>query len=116
MLPTIHTLCQPRTDVRSGASCYEQFMADLSQVVNGTAPPGGKPRAWLVARLSPPRDTLDRGVWVPGGREEPFAPTARARRLEVSPPPHPEADWPLGVKTGGEFPKLPAENFRPQTP
>ncbi|GIU78629.1 MAG: hypothetical protein KatS3mg005_1867 [Bryobacteraceae bacterium] len=36
---TIYELCQPRPDVLSGATRDEQFMADLSQVVNGTALP-----------------------------------------------------------------------------
>lgn len=39
MPPTIFTTCQPRPDVLSGATRDEQFMADLSQVVNGTALP-----------------------------------------------------------------------------
>lgn len=39
MLPTIFATCQPRADVLSGATRDEQFMADLSQVVNGTALP-----------------------------------------------------------------------------
>lgn len=37
--PTIFATCQPRPDVLSGATRDEQFMADLSQVVNGTALP-----------------------------------------------------------------------------
>jgi hypothetical protein len=37
--PTIFAICQPRPDVLSGATRDEQFMADLSQVVNGTALP-----------------------------------------------------------------------------
>jgi predicted AAA+ superfamily ATPase len=37
--PTIFTTCKPRADVLSGATRDEQFMADLSQVVNGTALP-----------------------------------------------------------------------------
>ena len=34
---TIFNTCKPRSDVLSGATRDEQFMADLSQVVNGTA-------------------------------------------------------------------------------
>ena len=37
--PTIFATCTPRPDVLSGATRDEQFMADLSQVVNGTALP-----------------------------------------------------------------------------
>ena len=37
--PTIFDTCRPRPDVLSGATRDEQFMADLSQVVNGTALP-----------------------------------------------------------------------------
>ncbi len=37
-LPTVFDLCTPRPDVLSGATPDEQFMADLSQVVKGTAP------------------------------------------------------------------------------
>jgi hypothetical protein len=36
-LATIFATCTPRPDVLSGATRDEQFMADLSQVVNGTA-------------------------------------------------------------------------------
>jgi len=38
-VPTIFAACSPRPDVLSGATRDEQFMADLSQVVNGTALP-----------------------------------------------------------------------------
>ena len=38
-IPTIFNTCVPRSDVLSGATRDEQFMADLSQVVNGTALP-----------------------------------------------------------------------------
>ncbi len=38
-LTTIYATCVPRPDVLSGATRDEQFMADLSQVVNGTALP-----------------------------------------------------------------------------
>ena len=38
-IPTVFATCQPRPDVLSGATRDEQFMADLSQVVNGTALP-----------------------------------------------------------------------------
>jgi predicted AAA+ superfamily ATPase len=38
-VPTIFATCGPRPDVLSGATRDEQFMADLSQVVNGTALP-----------------------------------------------------------------------------
>ncbi len=37
--PNIFSTCTPRPDVLSGATRDEQFMADLSQVVNGTALP-----------------------------------------------------------------------------
>ncbi len=39
MPPTIFATCMPRQDVLSGATRDEQFMADLSQGVNGTALP-----------------------------------------------------------------------------
>lgn len=38
-LSTIFDACRPRADVLTGATKDEQFVADLSQVVNGTAPP-----------------------------------------------------------------------------
>lgn len=38
-IPLIFDTCEPREDVLSGATRDEQFMADLSQVVNGTALP-----------------------------------------------------------------------------
>ncbi|MBV8817578.1 MAG: ATP-binding protein, partial [Acidobacteriaceae bacterium] len=38
-MATIFAACTPRSDVLSGATRDEQFMADLSQVVNGTALP-----------------------------------------------------------------------------
>jgi predicted AAA+ superfamily ATPase len=38
-VPKIFATCIPRSDVLSGATRDEQFMADLSQVVNGTALP-----------------------------------------------------------------------------
>ncbi len=37
-IPTIFETCEPRPDVLSGATKDEQFAADLSQVVNRTAP------------------------------------------------------------------------------
>lgn len=37
-LPTIFDACEPRDDVRSGATRDEQFVADLTQVLRGTAP------------------------------------------------------------------------------
>ena len=35
---TIFETCKPRADVQSGATCDEQFAADLAEVVNETAP------------------------------------------------------------------------------
>ena len=37
-LPTIFSTCRPRADVLAGAVRDDEFMADLSRVVNGTAP------------------------------------------------------------------------------
>jgi predicted AAA+ superfamily ATPase len=37
-LPTIFETCKPRADVQSGATKDEQFVADLTQVLRGTAP------------------------------------------------------------------------------
>jgi hypothetical protein len=37
-LPTIFDTCQPRADVLAGTIRDDEFMADLSRVVNGTAP------------------------------------------------------------------------------
>jgi len=37
-LPTIFEACKPRSDVQSGATRDEQFVADLTQVLRGTAP------------------------------------------------------------------------------
>jgi len=37
-LPTIFDACRPRADVLAGAIRDDEFMADLSRVVNGTAP------------------------------------------------------------------------------
>ena len=36
--PTIFETCKPRADVQSGATKDEQFVADLTQVLRGTAP------------------------------------------------------------------------------
>jgi len=37
-LPTIFSTCRPRADVLAGTVRDDEFMADLSRVVNGTAP------------------------------------------------------------------------------
>src|ERR1035437_7202109 len=37
-LPTIFDTCRPRADVLAGTVRDDEFMADLSRVVNGTAP------------------------------------------------------------------------------
>jgi hypothetical protein len=37
-VPTMFETCKPRADVHSGATRDEQFVADLSQVLRGTAP------------------------------------------------------------------------------
>src|SRR4051794_1649702 len=37
-LPTIFDTCRPRADVLAGTIRDDEFMADLSRVVNGTAP------------------------------------------------------------------------------
>jgi len=37
-LPTVFETCTPRADVQSGATRDEQFVADLSQVLRGSAP------------------------------------------------------------------------------
>src|SRR6516165_5755821 len=38
VLRTVFDICQPRSDVESGATKDEQFAADLARVVLGTAP------------------------------------------------------------------------------
>ena len=37
-LPTIFSSCRPRADVEAGSIRDDEFMADLSRVVNRTAP------------------------------------------------------------------------------
>jgi hypothetical protein len=54
-LPTTFDTCRPRADVLAGTIRDDEFMADLSRVVNGTAlpatsiPPRFSPRATLRA-------------------------------------------------------------------
>ena len=35
-LPTIFSVCRPRADAAAGSTRSDEFMADLSRVVNGT--------------------------------------------------------------------------------
>ena len=51
--PTIHELCQPRADVLEGRIRDEDFAADLSQVLKGTAPDLYKDPALFFANTHP---------------------------------------------------------------
>ena len=54
-LPTIYELCQPRADVLEGRIRDEDFAADLSQVLKGTAPELYKNPAVFFANTHPTR-------------------------------------------------------------
>ena len=58
-LPTIFDLCQPRQDVLEGRIRDEDFAADLSQVLNGTAPPMYLDPAQFFANTHPTRGLKD---------------------------------------------------------
>lgn len=58
-LPTIFELCQPRQDVLEGRIRDEDFAADLSQVLNGTAPPMYLDPAQFFANTHPTRGLKD---------------------------------------------------------
>ena len=54
-LPTIFTTCRPRPDVLGGTIRDDEFMADLSRVVNGTAPADYLDPAAFFAKSYPTR-------------------------------------------------------------
>ncbi|MBI4876744.1 MAG: ATP-binding protein [Acidobacteria bacterium] len=54
-LPTIFDTCRPRADVLAGAIRDDEFMADLSRVVNGTAPADYLDPAAFFAKSYPTR-------------------------------------------------------------
>ena len=57
--PTIYELCQPRADVLEGRVRDEDFAADLSQVLKGTAPELYKNPAIFFANTHPTRGLRD---------------------------------------------------------
>ncbi|MBI3684704.1 MAG: hypothetical protein HY235_30405 [Acidobacteria bacterium] len=67
-MPTIFSTCKPRPDVLSGATRDEQFMADLSQVVNGTALPDYLDPVLFFRNTFPTRGLrgLMKAVWEEG--------------------------------------------------
>lgn len=54
-LPTIFTTCKPRADVEAGSIRDGEFMADLSRVVNNTAPEDYLNPAAFFAKSYPTR-------------------------------------------------------------
>jgi hypothetical protein len=54
-LPTIFETCSPRKDVLQGSIRDDEFAADLSRVVNGTAPPDYLDPALFFAKTYPTR-------------------------------------------------------------
>ena len=54
-LPTIFDTCRPRADVLAGTIRDDEFMADLSCVVNGTAPADYLDPAAFFAKSYPTR-------------------------------------------------------------
>ncbi len=54
-LPTIFITCRPRADVLAGTIRDDEFMADLSRVVNGTAPADYLDPAAFFAKSYPTR-------------------------------------------------------------
>jgi len=54
-LPTLFSTCRPRADVLAGAIRDDEFMADLSRVVNGTAPADYLEPAAFFAKSYPTR-------------------------------------------------------------
>src|SRR5664279_5890900 len=54
-LPTIFDTCHPRADVLAGTIRDDEFMADLSRVVNGTAPVDYLDPAAFFAKSYPTR-------------------------------------------------------------
>ncbi|HLH03938.1 MAG TPA: DUF499 domain-containing protein [Bryobacteraceae bacterium] len=53
--PTIFQICQPRADVLQGTIRDDEFAADLSSVINGTAPPDYLDPALFFAKTYPTR-------------------------------------------------------------
>src|SRR5690349_6592039 len=54
-LPTIFSTCRPRADVLAGTIPADAFMADLSRVVNETAPEDYRNPALFFAKSYPTR-------------------------------------------------------------
>ncbi len=54
-LPAIFDTCRPRADVLAGSMRDDEFMADLSSVVNDTAPPDYRDPATFFAKSYPTR-------------------------------------------------------------
>ena len=54
-LPTVFDTCRPRADVLAGTIRDDEFMADLSRVVNGTAPTDYLDPAAFFAKSYPTR-------------------------------------------------------------
>ena len=54
-LPTIFSSCRPRADVEAGSIRDDEFMADLSRVVNRTAPTDYLNPAAFFAKSYPTR-------------------------------------------------------------
>ena len=54
-LPTVFSTCRPRPDVLGGTIRDDEFMADLSRVVNGTAPADYLDPAAFFAKSYPTR-------------------------------------------------------------
>lgn len=53
-LPTIFDTCRPRADVLAGFIRDDEFMADLSRVVNGSAPADYLDPAAFFSKSYPP--------------------------------------------------------------
>lgn len=54
-VPTIFENCRPRAEVMAGTMRDDEFMADLSRVVNGTTPLDYRDPAAFFARSYPTR-------------------------------------------------------------
>lgn len=63
-LPLIFETCLPRADVKAGTTKDEQFAADLTQVVNGTAPKEYAVAATFFRHSFPPRGLRDHAAAV----------------------------------------------------
>ena len=61
-LPTIFDTCRPRADVLAGTIRDDEFMADLSRVVNGTAPADYLDPAAFFAKSYAEATTTSKGI------------------------------------------------------